>query len=303
MGLAERSGPWGIRWNPCRRSAVAEQPDATHRRISEAGDLVPSSQDPATRTVQNLCISESPVASAALPAPPPPTMGSSRRPPRPKQQPREPRNTFAVRSAGPVADAHRASTDGVLVQHVGQKHGGQTLLEGGVGLLRCLNRQPCVHCDTVRSQRCRRCNSCGFGTPLRELRGGDTFQDGRQRGHQDAAAIGMAACQYPPQKSRPVPNRRTTDDSPFPNCPIRDIVLTDRDKQLLPELRQASAMALPRCLVSRYATAWAESLQGTMSGHLSWALLCRFRCRLLLAEIPKGVDRNSELRQRLQQWE
>ena len=38
-----------------------------------------------------------------------------------------------------------------------------------------------------------------------------------------------------------------------------------------------------------------------MSGHQSWALLCR--CRLLLAEIPKGVDRNSELKQRLHLWE
>ena len=40
-----------------------------------------------------------------------------------------------------------------------------------------------------------------------------------------------------------------------------------------------------------------------MSGHQSWAVLCRYRCRLLLAEIPKGVDRNSELKQRLHLWE
>ena len=93
------------------------------------------------------------------------------------------------------------------------------------------------------------------------------------------------------------------DDSPLPNCPIRDVVLTGRDKQLLTELRRASAMALPRCVVSRYATAWAESLEGAMSGHQSWALLCRYHCRLLLAEIPKGVDRNSELKQRLHLWE
>ena len=52
----------------------------------------------------------------------------------------------------------------------------------------------------------------------------------------------------------------------------------------------------PRCVVSRCATAWAESLEGAMSDHQSWALLCRYRCRLLLAGIPKGVDRNSELK-------
>ena len=62
-------------------------------------------------------------------------------------------------------------------------------------------------------------------------------------------------------------------------------------------------MALPRCVVSGYATTWAESLEGAMSGHQSRALLCRYRCRLLLAEIPKGADRKSELKLRLHLWE
>ena len=52
----------------------------------------------------------------------------------------------------------------------------------------------------------------------------------------------------------------------------------------------ASAVALPRCIVSRCATAWAESLEGAIIGHQSWAVLCRYRCRLLLAEVP-GVMR------------
>ena len=47
------------------------------------------------------------------------------------------------------------------------------------------------------------------------------------------------------------------------------------------------------------ATAWAESLGGAMSGHQSWAVLRRYRCRLLLPEILKGVDRNAELKLRL----
>ena len=195
-----------------------------------------------------------------------------------------------------------ASTDGGLMQHVEQKRGGQVLLEDSAGQLRWLSRQACVHCGTIRSQRCRRCNSCGFDTLLCELCVGDTFQDRRQPGHQDAAASSTAAGQHLPQNSQPVPGE-PLDDSPLPNCAIRDIVLTDCDKQLLSELRRASAMALPRFVVSRYATAWAESLEGAMSGHQSWALLCRYRCRLLLAEIPEGVDRNSDLKQLLQPWE
>ena len=113
----------------------------------------------------------------------------------------------------------------------------------------------------------------------------------------------MAAGQQLPQSSQPVPPGEPLDDSPLPNCPTRDVVQTERDKQLLTELRGASAMALPRCVVSRYATAWAESMEGAISGHQSWALICRYRGRLLLAEIPKGVDRNSELKQRLHLWE
>ena len=46
-----------------------------------------------------------------------------------------------------------------------------------------------------------------------------------------------------------------------------------------------------------------QSLEGARSGHQSGALLCRYRCSLLLAEIPKGVGRNSELKERLQLWE
>ena len=169
---------------------------------------------------------------------------------------------------------------------MGQKHGGQLLLADSVGQLLWLDRAACVYCGTIRSQRCRRCNFCGSDTLLRDLRVGDTFQDRRQPGHQNAAPRGAAANQQPPRSSQPVPPGDPLDDRPQPNCTIRDIVFSERDKQLLAELRRASAMALPRCVVSRYATAWAESLEGAMSGHQSWALLCRFRCRLLLAEIP-----------------
>ena len=56
-------------------------------------------------------------------------------------------------------------------------------------------------------------------------------------------------------------------------------------------------------LVPRHATAWAESLEGAISRLQTWALLCRYRCPLLLAEVPKGTDRNSELKLRRRMWE
>ena len=81
----------------------------------------------------------------------------------------------------------------------------------------------------------------------------------------------------------------TLDDTPLPNFDIRDIVLTEQNKQLLAELRGASALALPRCTVSRHATAWAESLEGAISGHQSCADIvaayCWLRCQKVLTEM------------------
>ena len=83
--------------------------------------------------------------------------------------------------------------DGVLMKHMGQKHGDQVLLEDSVGQLRWLNRQVCEHCGAIRSQLCRRCNSCGFDTPLRELCVGDTFHDSPGSGNPAATPSVLAA--------------------------------------------------------------------------------------------------------------
>ena len=50
----------------------------------------------------------------------------------------EPREYLRCAQCGPAADAHWASTDGGLMQRMGQNHGGQTLLEDSVGQLRWL---------------------------------------------------------------------------------------------------------------------------------------------------------------------
>ena len=92
------------------------------QKKKEAGHSVPSSQDLVTRGVQNLHISDPPAAGAALPAPPPSTMRNSRRPPRPKQQPRE---YLRCAQCGPDPAVHTASTDQGLMRQMGQKHGGQ----------------------------------------------------------------------------------------------------------------------------------------------------------------------------------
>ena len=90
-----------------------------------------------------------------------------------------------------------------------------------------------------------------------------------------------------------MPAANLLDDSPLPNCPTRDVIVTESDRQFLAALRSAPAMVIPRCFVSLHATAWAESLKGAVSGHQSWAVLYRCSCRLLLAGAPKGSDRNA----------
>ena len=167
--------------------------------------------------------------------------------------------------------------------------GGQQLIQESVAQLRHLDRAACVACDTIMSRRCRRCSFCKSHTPLGGLVVGDTFQDRRQPGHQDAAPEGSPTVHQPLQSSQPVPPGDLLDDSPASELPHPGH-RSERDKQLLAELRRATAMALPCCIVSRYATAWAESLEGAISDHQSLAVLCLYRCRLLLAEDPKGTD-------------
>ena len=87
---------------------------------------------------------------------------------------------------------------------------------------------------------------------------------------------------------------------PLPSSPLWDTVVTERDTQLLADLRRASAVTVPRSTVCRYAAAWGESHEGApkwslVLGHpppISWPLTA---CRS-----SKGSDRNTELKQRLQ---
>ena len=81
------------------------------------------------------------------------------------------------------------------------------------------------------------------------------------------------------------------------------MTLNEQPKTALPSLRRPSALPVPRALASRYAVAWSESLDGAMHGDETWALLCRYRAKLLLADVSHGTDRNEELKRRIRHWE
>ena len=276
VGEAENPGPATYD----RDCTGTEQSNASLWRINEAGDSVPNSQDSVTRGVQNLRISVSLAEPAALQPHHRQQWGIPDR----HDRNNSPRSTFAVHSAVQILP---------LTWHPRMEV--SCSLWGKDTEDRCCFRTACATCCGLRpigSRRCRRCNLGGTGTPLRELRVGDTFQNRRQPGHQNAAASGTTG-QKLPQSSPPALPGEPVDDSPLPKCPIRDVPLSERDTLLLTELRQAPVVA----------TAWAESLEGAVSSHQFWALLCHYRCHLLFAAIPKGVDRNSQLKQRLHLWE
>ena len=107
--------------------------------------------------------------------------------------------------------------------------------QDSVGQMRWLNRQARVACGTTRWQRCRQCNSCGFDTPLREHRSGDTFHDRRQPRHQDAAAGGTAGGQQLTQELAASTSRRTFGGQPASELPyVWDIVLTGPRQEAAP---------------------------------------------------------------------
>ena len=214
-------------------------------------------------------LTDTPATHVTLPVPAPLPMPNSRRP----TQPRARQQQEYLRSAqcGSDPEAFKGTSDRGLMLHVVQKY-----------------RAACVLCDW----RCHRCSHCKRDTPTRDITVGDILQDRRQPGHQDAAPVGSPNAHHPPHRSQPVPPGDPFDDSPPPNCSIRDIIITERDKQLLADLRRASAMAIPRCIVSRCATAWADRLMRSHQWPPVLAILCPYRCRpLLLAEVPEGSDR------------
>ena len=276
---------------------VTEQPDATHRRNNEARDSVPRSQDAVTRAVQKLRITDSPAASVALPAL---TANNG-----------EFQETAAAET---TAQGAQENTSAVRSAALLPTSIGRLLMEVSCSIwcrsteVRCCLKTVCDNCvgSTARPV-CTVAQSDRSGvagaTPAGSILLSTNFALGtgqttaRASGRSGQWSGNRAATSSELEASA---SRRTFGRQPLPNCPIWDVVLTDRDKPLLTKLRRASAMAFPRCVVSRYATAWAESLEGAMSSHQSWALLCHCRCRLLLAEIPQGVDRNSEPKQWLQ---
>ena len=263
VGEAQNPGP------ALHKIGSAEERSARRTRINEAGDAVPGSQDSITRIVQNLQLADTPATKFIFTdtAPPPVTQPLSRQP-----------LCSVWYGSRSLHQKFRPRLRGA--------HGSEAWRSATVSR-QCRAASPTRSRGLCTLCRCNRCSHCKKDTPILDITVGDVFQDRRQPGHQ------LAQSSPPPRSPQPVPPGDTWDDCPFPNCPTPDIVITERDKQLLADLRRAAAIVFPRCIVSIFFAAWEESNEGAIIGHL-WTVLCRYRCRLLHAEIPKGSDRNAE---------
>ena len=131
-------------WNPGPadhdRDSAQDEPCPRRTHINEAGDAAPGSHDSVTQGIRNLQLADIPAAQP----------DHADRPSETQQQPRHLRAFLrcAERGAGPHA-IFGGSDNGLMV-HMGQKRGGQSLIQESVAQLRQLGRAACVICIAAR---------------------------------------------------------------------------------------------------------------------------------------------------------
>ena len=158
---------------------------------------------------------------------------------------------------GTEPQAYVGNSDPRLTTLVSQKHGCQATPDS-IAQLRQLYRGACVVCGAVRSRR------------------GD-----RLHGHQEHPSDGVAN-HRPPAALRPAPPRDPLDDSPAPGNPVGDIAITLSDAVCWESFTEPQHC--PFLSVSCRGTP--QTRQRALKER---SVICRYRCRILLVEIPQRV--------------
>ena len=153
--------------------------------------------------------------------------------------------------------------------HMRHKRESQTLTQESAAQLRQLDRAAFVICGSIWSRPGNCYNHCRAHTATGDSRGKYFPRSAPPRLHQ------------PPIGSQPIPQGESLEDSPLPNSPIRDTVITERDAQLLGNLHRLSdGHSAKHCIALRHSV-----------GREPWDILWRHWLRILLAGVPKGPDR------------
>ena len=252
------------------------------------------------------------------PRPPPPPVPQAGPPASEPQIRRRPTAALARMEAlrcrlCPVpATAHLARDGRGLVQHMVTMHMGEPLSLEAIRQLRGLDKAACRMCARIRAQATSFCAHCGCSTGSRPLILGDVVPDRRRTAAPAAAADNLpaAATQHgsaavAASATAPVPGPSAQDSDTEPTGPQpapRAALLSPETIADLPHLGRSSILHIPRSIAHRIADTWSEALEGCLQGDTNWAILARYRCRMLLAPVPEALDRNTELKRRLQFW-
>jgi hypothetical protein len=202
------------------------------------------------------------------------------------------------------ASAFHAQDSRGLLQHLVRMHLGQQPSAEAIAQLRSLDKVACRICAGIRGRRTEHCTHCGCATATRPLQLGDSVPD-RRRGGANAAAASpnLDGAANGPQAAAADTNTAQDENIDATRRSVRVASVGDAAKRMACSLQRGSLQRVPKAVASRMAVCWAESLEGSMDGDADWALLARYRSRLLLAPVPEGVDRNTELKRRLRLWE
>ena len=265
-------------------STDGSAPPSQLRRINLEGASVPGSQDTelASQAVHNLRISE--VNSATPPS-------ADRR--RSHHQmnggpPVLPRCALC----GPGPGAYQVADSRGLLQHLCRSHMGQMLTAEAVAQLRSLDKVACRICGRFRARTTPTCSTCGVATSTRALRIGDIIPDTR-RGQSSTAAPTAAPAQVPSGDDVGAEHELMSES------PVRRVFVSQRTCDLVTGLSRHTLAHIPAAVCSKYAVAWAECNEGSVSGDTSWSVLAECRAKLILGPIPEAVDRNEEVKRRM----
>ena len=244
--------------------AESSAPPSQLRRLNEEGAAVPGSQDTvlAAQAQQQLRISES---HSEQPA--------SLRRRRPRQEATSGASVI-LRCAmcGPSPGAFQPADSRGLLQHLCRTHLGQELTAEAIAQLRNLGKVACRICGGIRARTSPACSRCGCATATRPLRLGDRIPDTRR-----GAVAGSEGVDSGPSHPRPL---SSNDGLHPPAAPAesgdewetRRAAVTRRTCDLLNGISRNTLQHFPAAIASRYAVAWAESLEGMMAGDVAWKL-------------------------------
>ena len=202
-----------------------------------------------------------------------------------------------------AATAHLARDGRGLVQHMVTMHMGEPLSVEAIRQLRALDKAACRICSRIRAQATAYCAHCGCSTGSRPLALGDVVPDRRRPVSQATVTSDRPQEPAPGEPRSADPATQDSDEAPAgPPQVTRAVSISHETVDSLPNLGRASLLHIPRAVAHQVADTWAEALEGCLSGDATWALLARYRCRLLLAPVPETLDRNTELKRRLLLW-